>query len=191
MQYILDMFFYFRSWLINYIIFFSIRLYALEYTFDEVKKRSKNCNFDRLRLDYANDIDGLLSLAKDCLKDAIDRRAHVNDKTKTLIALNSALLAILTIFFPKIAELNLWWIKISLILGIICLINAIIMTWMHFDVQESMYISLDQNDVGLNKDDLKKSLINAYCQCCEQLNNKTDFLVDLYKTSRFSFFQDF
>ena len=53
MQCILDSFFYLRTLLMNYIIFFSIRLYALEHTFEEVKERTKDQDVDhRLNLDW-------------------------------------------------------------------------------------------------------------------------------------------
>ena len=115
----------------------------------------------------------------------------MTDKAKTLITLNSALLAILTIFFPKITGFNSWWATLLFLLGIICLINAIIITWAYFDVQKSMNILLDQGTVDLDTDDLKKSIINSYRQCYMDTNNRTNFLVSLYMTSRFFFLSGF
>src|SRR4051794_15117931 len=102
MRRILDWLFYARKFVMDCLTFTSIRLYGIECTFEDVKRRgyAEGCHVN-LHLDEAKDLDTLLASAKERYKDAIDRRAFVTDKAKTLITLNSALLAILGAFLPK------------------------------------------------------------------------------------------
>ena len=158
MKKIFDCFYKFRAVVMDYIMFASIRLYGFEYNLEQVKKRT--CDNDQnskhnLNLDNAKDLDALLTLSKECFKSAIDRRSYVTDKVKTLIMLNAALLAILTAFLPKITELNLWWMKLPFFTGVISLINALIITWMYFDIRSSTEIVVDQDEIELDKNDLK------------------------------------
>jgi hypothetical protein len=128
-----------------------------------------------------------LASAKDRYKDALDRRTFVTDKTKTLITLNSALLAILAAFLPKPADFASWEVNVAFYAGVILLLNALIVMWMYFDIKNETLVDVKQDEVGLDKDNLKKSLINSYLRCQVDTNNGTDFLADLYKTARFFF----
>jgi hypothetical protein len=54
-----------------------------------------------------------------------------------------------------------------------------------------MQIAIDQADISLTSDDLKKSLINAYLRCAVELGNGTHYLVDIYRAARFFFLSAF
>lgn len=192
MQYLLDRFFFARKWLFDAVTFASIRLYGIECTFEDVKRRAygvhQHVNRD---LDAAKDLDTLLASAKDRYKDAIDRRSFVTDKAKTLITLNAALLAILAAFLPKATRSDSLWVSLPFFGGVLLMLNALVVMWMYFDIKGETVMELQQGEVGLEKDDLKKSLINSYLQCQVGTDNVTDYLADLYKTARFFFLSGF
>lgn len=188
MQHSLDRLFYARKFVMDCITFASIRLYGIECSFEDVKRRAYAEGWHvNLHLDEAKDLDTLLTLAKERYKDAIDRRAFVTDKAKTLITLNSALLAILAAFLPKATGFDSWFVSILFYGGVLLLLNALIVMWMYFDIKGETVLEVEQGEVVLDKDNLKKSLINSYLRCQVDTNNITDFLADLYKTARFYF----
>lgn len=188
MQDVVDRFFLVRKWIMDVITFVSIRFYGIECTFADVKERKYSHNQHvNLNLDDAKDLDTLLASAKDRFRDAIDRRAFVTDKTKTLITLNSALLAILAAFLPRATAFGSQLMSWGFYIGTLLFLDALIIMWMYFDIKGEMEVTLDQKDVGLDKDNLKKSIINSYLQSQVATDNITDFLADLYKTARFYF----
>ena len=54
-----------------------------------------------------------------------------------------------------------------------------------------MYIKIEQQDVDIDKDSLKKVLINNYFQCQTDLDNRNDYLVEIYKAARFFYLSAF
>jgi hypothetical protein len=192
MQRVLDNFFYLRKFVVDCLTFVSIRIYGIECTFADVKKRAySHARHADLNLDDAKDLDTLLASAKDRFKDAIDRRAFVTDKAKTLITLNSALLAILAAFLPKAADFDSVSVSVLFYGGVLLLLNALVIMWVYFDIKGETVLELQQTEVGLDKDNLKKSLVNSYLQCQVGTDNVTDYLADLYKTARFLFLAGF
>lgn len=191
MQCVLDWFFHARKFVVDCITFASVRLFGIECKFEEVKARAYPPIHTDLNLDGAQDLDTLLALAKDRLKDALDRRAFVTDKTKTLITLNTALLAILAAFLPKATTFDAWWVSGLFYLGVLLLLNSLLVMWMYFDIKGETVMNLEQAEVGLDKDNLKKSLINSYLRCQAGTDGVTDYLADLYKTARFYFLAGF
>lgn len=192
MQWVLDDFYYARRFLLDCLTYLSIRLYGIECSFADVRARAYSVvRHTDLNLDDARDLDGLLAAAKDRFKEAIDRRAFVSDKAKTLITLNSALLAVLAAFLPKATGFDARWAGVAFYGGVLLLVNALLVMWVYFDIMGETAMVLGQAEVGLDKDDLKKSLINSYLQCQVGTNNGTDYLADLYKTARFFFLTGF
>lgn len=192
MQRFLDAFFHGRAFLVDIVTFASIRLFGIECTFQDVRRRA----YDQLQhvdrnLDDAKDLDTLLASAKDRYKDALDRRTFVTDKTKTLVALNSAMLAIVAAFLPKAAAFDSAWLSIAFYVGVLLMLNALLIMWIYFDIKGETVVELAQSEVGLDKDNLKKATINSYLRCQVDTNNVTDFLADLYKAARFYFLSGF
>lgn len=188
MQRILDWMFYARKFVVDCITFASIRLYGIEATFADIQRRGyiqgRHVN---LKLDDSKDLETLLALANDQYKSALGRREYVTDKAKTLITLNSVLLAILAAFLPKLTDFPSLWISLPFYGGVLLLLNALLIMWMYYDIKGETVLELQQSEVGLKKDDLKKSLINSYLRCQVDTDNFTDYLADLYKTARFYF----
>ena len=60
-----------------------------------------------------------------------------------------------------------------------------------FDVGVGMTIDITQEEVNLKNDDLKKCLINLRFRCRTILDNRTDYLVEVYKVARFFFLSAF
>lgn len=192
MQWLLDKLAELRVYLMDRLTLASVRLYGIPCTLAEVKARAYTTNQHvNLNLDDAKDLDTLLSAAKDRLKDSADRRGFVNDKAKTLITLNSALLAVLAAFLPKATEFDALWFSALFYVGVLLLLNALVVMWVYFDIKSETVMVLGQSDAGLDKDNLKKSLINSYLQCQAGTDNVTDYLADLYKTARFFFLTGF
>ncbi|HEV3439740.1 MAG TPA: hypothetical protein VG122_20410 [Gemmata sp.] len=174
------------------LVYASIRVYGIECTFSDVRNGGySHVRHTDLNLDDAKDLDTLLASAKDRLKDSTDRRGFVNDKAKTLITLNSALLAVLAAFLPKATDFDARWVSVLFYLGVLLLLNALVVMWVYFDIKGETVMVLGQAEVGLEKDNLKKSLINSYLQCQSGTDNVTDYLADLYKTARFFFLTGF
>lgn len=192
LQSILDWFFYARKFALDCLTFLSVRFYGIECTFADVTSRKYSLRQHlNLHLDGVQALDTLLESAKDRFRDAIDRRAFVTDKAKTLITLNTALLAILAALLPRAADFESLWIKIPVLAGVLLLLNALVVMWIYFDIKEETYVDLEQAQAHLVDDDLKKSLINDYLACQVGTDNVTDLLADLYKTSRFFFLSGF
>ena len=182
---VLDRFYYTRAFLLNGIVWFAIRLTGYELTFANVKERTvPNRSQADLCLDHAGDLDGLLTHAKAQVTEATVRRAIVTDKCKTLFTFNTALLALIAVFQGKTAELHSWEIMLFY-LAVVNFVVSLLVVWTYFDVGGEIVTPLDRELVALCKDDLKKSLINSYLHCASDSDNRTDFLVDLYRTSRF------
>jgi hypothetical protein len=126
-----------------------------------------------------------MATAKDCFKSATDRRNLVTDKCKTLLTLSSFILTISGLFLPKAFEFDPWWMRALFFVAGLFLLNAVTMLLIYFGVGAETTISLDQSEVHLEKDNLKKSLINLYLRCQVDADNRTDYLLDIYKVARF------
>lgn len=175
-----------RKWVIDVLTFVSIRLVGCRYSFQEVQNRQYSLagHQDR-RLEAALAIDVLLETARACYSSAVERRTFVTDKVKTLLTLNSGLLAVVAVFSPRVIEFDDVKVRILLYLGVLALVNAFLILWAFFDVRMEMLVSLEQSEVSLGKEDLQKSLINSYLKVQAAADNTANFLADLYKTARF------
>jgi hypothetical protein len=163
-----------------------LRLYALEVTFKDIKSGKYDTRIlVDLNLDDAKDLDNLLATAKDCYKAAIDRRSTVTDKCKTLLTLSSFILAIGGFFLPKSFDFDNWWMRGLFFVAGLFVLDAVILLLVYFGIGTEVKVGLDQAIVSLQKDDLKKSLINEYTKCETDSENRTDYLVNVYETARF------
>ncbi len=185
-QYSVDGLYYARRWLLNVIAYSSLRIYALEVSFEDVCNGRYKTDLHKDRdLDQAKDLDNLLSTAKDCYKAATDRRTVVTDKCKTLLTLSSFILAISGVFLPKPFELDGWLMRGLIIAAGILVLDSVLLLLVYFGVGTESKVGFDQSIVALEKDDLKKALINEYLKCEVASENRTHYLVDVYATARF------
>jgi len=192
LQRLLDWFHYARKEWMCFLAYVSMRFYGIEPTLEDVREESySHRQHSNRNLDQAKDLDGLLSMAKDCWKRAVDRRAAVTDKCKTLLTLSSLLLGIVGVLLPKQLTFDAHWMRLLVLVSILSLLNAVALLVVFFGIGREMVIALDQENVGLDTNDLKKSLINSYLACQVSMDGRTDYLVDLFKTARFFFLTAF
>ncbi len=188
-QKLLDYFYYSRKWLLDCIAYLSLRLYGIEdRTFSEVKKQvSDKARYKEIEFDASSDVDTLLTVAKDSYKAAQDRRTLVTDKCKTIQALSAFLLTIVGVFLPKAFDFEWTWMRIAFYIAALFLMNAITLLLIYLSVGAETVIAIDQAKARMAGAVLKKALLNSYGRCTVATDNRTDYLVDIYKVSRFCF----
>ena len=188
MQSTLDKFALIRHTIMSYITYFSLLFYGFPISLKDVFAETYCGRVHSERnLDQAHDLDTLLSLARECLKNEHDRRALVTDKCKTLLTLSSLLLGLVGILLPRRLSFSAAWMSFLLFLAILALLNAVVLLLVFFGIRSETIMSLNQEDVGLDGIDLKKSLINSYLLCEVSAKNRTDYLMDVYRSARLFF----
>lgn len=182
-----------RSWLANGLAYVSLRLYGFEdISLSEVCQGAFRGSEHKDRsLEHVEDPDLIVSESKECLRNAQSRRAAITDKCKTLFTLSSLLLGLIGVLLPKSLAFDALWMRVVCFLAVLALLNTIVLLLTFFDVGRDTEISLDQEQVDLETDNFKKSLINLYLRCQVALDNRTDYLVSLYKSARFFFLMAF
>lgn len=191
-QKLLNAFHYARKGLITAIAYTSLRLYGSEVTIASLWNRTFDSSLHTNRnLDAVKDLDLLLSESKGLLQRAEARRALVTDKCKMLLTLSSLLLAAMGLLLPKNFAFSDFWMRICLLLAALFFVNVVVLLVFFIGVGVETVIAIGQGDVALEANDLKKSLVNSYIRCEIDTNNKTDFLVEVYKGARFYFLSAF
>jgi hypothetical protein len=188
LQAVLDGFYYARQHLATFLAYLTLRMYGKEIAYSDVKAGTfASRNPSTLSLEDVRAIEILLDLSKDSVGIAEKRRGVVTEKCKTLLTLGSLLLGVVGLLLPKYLAFDAWWMRGLSVLAIAILFNAIVILLMFFDVGREMEVSLGQADTPLDETNLKKSLLNRYLQCCAVTENRTDYLVELYRAARFCF----
>ncbi|MCH8805656.1 MAG: collagen-like protein [Planctomycetes bacterium] len=191
-QFLFDAFFQTRKAFVWLLTFLSLRLCGVEIGAKDVWHGSYSTTVHKdLNLDKAGDLPRFLDTVKVCLTTAQDRRAVVSDKCRTLLTVSSVLLTLIALLLPKFIHLDDAWMAVTFYIAMSALLNTIILLLVFFDVGVDMDISLDSDDVALDAKDMQKNLINLHRQCQATLDNRTNYLVDLYKAARFFFLSAF
>jgi hypothetical protein len=190
-QKLLDWFYYFRRFLLNAIVWLSVRFFAVECSFSSVKDGTYPSDFQNLNLDGAGDLDTLLSEVKERCKAADERRTQITDKCKTLVTLCSFLIAAVGAFLPKTFDFTYPWMKWVLVAAVLCLLVAMLVVWSYFRLGVEQTMDVTNDYVRLDKDNLRKSLINRYLSCEEAIGRRSDYLANVYETARFYFLSSF
>ena len=188
-QTLLDYFHDGRKCLVDCIAYLSIRFFGIENrTFLEVQKQISNKQrYKELELDDTSDVDTLLTLARESYKAAQDRRTVVTDKCKTMQTLSAFLLTIIGVLLPKAFDFEWTWMRIVFYVAALLLMNAVTLLLVYLAVGAETVIKLDQEKARMAGAVLKRGLINTYGRCTVATDNRTDYLVDIYKVSRFYF----
>lgn len=188
LQKALDWFYYSRKFVLDCIAFASIRLCGIESTFEDVRNHTYKAA-EYADLDLANDenVESLLTVARDTYKSAQDRRAHVTDKCKTLQGMSAFLLTIIGLFLAKVFDCDSMCMRILFYCAVLLLLNAVTLLLVYFAVGGEAVVVVDQQKAGMAGNVLKKWLINEYGRCTASMDNKTNYLVDLYRVARFFF----
>ena len=120
-------------------------------------------------------MEGLLTHAKAQVTEATARRAVVTDKCKTLFTFNTALLALITVFQAKTADLHSWE-NVLFYLAVIAFVISLLVVWTYYDVGGESVTPMNQDLVGLTNEDLTKSLINSNLRSPPTLTTGPTFL---------------
>lgn len=174
------------------VVYLSLRLYGSEVSFKSLRSRTfDSAKHKDLHLDDAKHLDTLLAEAQENLKGADARRSVVMDKCKVLFTLSTLLLGAIGLLMPKSLVFSQWWMRILFFVATLAFANVVMLLVFFFGVGNEMKVALNQTQVGLEEKDLKKSLINVYLKCRTATDNRTDFLVELYKVAQFFFLSAF
>jgi len=190
-QKILDKFYWLRKYFVTAITYLSIRLFGIEATWQQVWQESfdsfKHTNLD---LSRAGDLSLIHAEAKECLKNSEARLAAITDKCKNLITLSSLLLTLVATLLTK-GSTDSVLIRVLFFASGLAFFNAVVLLMVFFGVRAITTIDIEQNEANLPSDDFKKCLINIYFKCRTDLDNRTDYLVEVYKVARFFFLSAF
>lgn len=188
----LNCFYHGRAWLAAAVAYASLRLYGFEVSFAHVRKGAYDTHKPvQVTFKSNSDVVGLLELSKECLDNTDARRKQVTDKCKTLLTLTSVLLAVIGVFLPKTLASDSHWAGIAFIISVAALLNTLMLLLVFFDIGIESEVTLEPELNSYNSDDLKKHLVNARLQCVSGAQNRTDYLVDVYRTARFFFLSAF
>jgi hypothetical protein len=186
LQKLLDWCYYARQHTVAALAFLTLRLYGKEIAYSDVKAGTfASRNPSPLSLENAKDIDVLLAMAEKSVVNAERRRAVVTDKCKTLLTLGSLLLGVVGLLLPKYLAFDSAWMRGVSVIAIAFLFNAVVILLTFFDVGQDMEVALHQDDIPLDGNNLKKSLLNRHLRCCAASENRTDYMVELYRAARF------
>ena len=191
LQQILDRFYWLRKYLVTTITYLSLRSFGSEVIWSQVW----NEDFETFKhadrnLNRAGDLSLVLIEVKDCLRNSESRLAAITDKCKNLITLSSLLLTLVAVLITKTSS-DATWIRVLLLISALAFFNTVILLTVFFGVRAGMTVDIEQKEVDLPSDDLKKCLINLFLKCRTTLDNRTDYLVEVYKVARFYFLSAF
>ena len=191
-QRFLDAFYWCRRGVTWFLAYSSLRACGIEISVKDVWEGtySEPKHVNRT-LDQATELSELLSTAKECLQSAQRRRSVISDKCKMLLTFSSLLLGLIGLLLPKSFAFDPVWMRVVFFGAVAALLNTVVLLLVFVDVGRETAISLDQGDVEWKSEDLKKNLINLHIRCQTDLENRTDYLVDLYKAARFFFLSAF
>jgi hypothetical protein len=188
LQQILDFCYYARQHCVTSLAFFTLRVFGKEIAYSDVKAGTfESRNPSPLSLEEAKDVHTLLEMSRESFSNAEKRRTVVTDKCKTLLTLGSLLLGVIGLLLPKYLAFESAWMRGLSILAIAILFDAIVLLLVFFDVGQDMEVSLAQADIPLDETNLKKSLLNRHLRCTASSENRTDYLVEIYRAARFCF----
>lgn len=185
MQRILDRFYYARKYVTAFLTFLSIRLYGSEVSFLSVLDQKLPSRCKRILLEGAEAPDVVFDLARERYKGALDRRNIVSEKLKALLTLGSLMLAAIGLLVPR-GAFGASWSRIGLYVCALLLLNAIALILASQEVRTEMHVTLDETDVPKRSNELKAQVAGDYLMCAHDVDQGTDYLVEIYKAAKMS-----
>jgi hypothetical protein len=159
---------------------------------DDVRRKSFQAdNNSDIDVSKAKDIDTLLETAKDGLATSEARRSAVIDKCKSLLTMGSLFLGLIAFLLPKDLIAELLWMRVLIVITLIFFVHAVVILLLFLVVGTEMEVKIDQAEIELSEPELKKSLLHAYLSSRRFNDYRTDYLVEVFKVARFSFFASF
>jgi len=186
---LLDKFYRLRKAAVCALAYLAIRFYGVENiswrdAWDETYAANRSSPLD---LGNATDLDDLLKIAKECKEDAERRRTAITDKCKTFLTIGALFVALCGLIVPDAIDLSNVWARVIFLLAGFLLVVSILLLLMFIGIRTDTQISLAQEDIGLSSDDRKKQFIKDHMRCKADVDCMSDFLADLYRTTRFCF----
>jgi len=191
-QRFLDGFHDWRKKLVTGITFLSFRLFALEVTWKQIyeeKYESKDA-ITSLEIPDSANIASVFTEVKSLLKDAEARRAGVTDKCKTLLTLSSLFLTLAGFLIPR-TFFESRWVWALFTLSALAFLNVIMLLLVFFGVRAETHVQIEQGEVKLKDEEFQRALTNSYLRTRADLEQRTDYLADVYKVARFFFLSAF
>ncbi len=178
-----------RCGFVNWLAYATLRVYGFEeITYENVKLgRYDSPTASPMHLETTQDIDFVLKIAEELEAKEDKRRVAIADKCKLLLTLGSLLLGIAGSYLPKYFASDSFWLRLAAACAVGLLFNVIVVLLVVFDVGVDSEISLEQTEIGLDRDNLRKSFLNQRLSCCSAAENRTNYQVDLYRAARFCF----
>ncbi len=174
-----------RTYFVMSLTFVWMKVYGLETTWDDVVQgkygQSKHTD---LVLNDSTAIDEILAHAKNRLTDSKKRQAESLEKSKNLLAISSLLFGLIGTFLPQASAFGSTFFKLAFFVGMILLLNVVFLVLVSFGVGKYMEVTIDQEEANLPEPELKAVLVNSSHACASDNENRTDFLVDIYRTTR-------
>lgn len=184
----LDSFFYLRKRTACSLTWLSMRLCGFEVTYSHCNNgKYETPKHKDLNLANATSVDEMLAQSKSSLTDEIDRRNSVIDKSKTLMTLGSLLLGFSGFFLVDSVRSGSTTARILVFVAAILLVNAIALIIEFFDIGKGALPIITEDEVLLDQNTLKKRLVNSYRSCATNHEQRTNYLVDVYRTAKFFF----
>lgn len=188
----LDWFHDFRKWLVTCITFLSFRLFGFEVRWKQIyeEKYNRTDNIRDLDVPQDENLKGVLDEVRIMLKDAEARRAAITDKCKTLLTLSSLFLTLAGFLIPK-TFFESKWVWLFFTLAALAFLNVVMLLVVFFGVRPETHVQVNEKDAALNEAGMQKALIKSYLVTRADLEQRTDYLADVYKVARFFFLSAF
>lgn len=159
--------------------------------FDSVKRGSYSHAPKSLPSADDQSIETLLDVSEEVDGESKQRRLSVIDKCKSLLTLSSLLVAVVGSLLPKYLAFEGATLRILAVVSIGLLFNTIVLLLQFFDVGTESAIDLDDKAITSPKLQIQHTLLADRLLCIATRDSRTNYLVDIYKATRFCFASSF
>ena len=114
------------------------------------------------------------------------RRAAITEKCKTLLTLSSLFLTLVGFLLSR-TYFDSKWVWLFFTLAALAFLNVVTLLVVFFGVRAETHVQLNQKDANLDEQGLQRALIKSYLITMSDIDQRTNFLADVYKVARFFF----
>ena len=176
-----------RSCLVVAIAYCSLRIYGFEgVTLAEVASgRYRRDPLKPASTSNPENLEGIVSVARECFENARKRRSVIFDKCKTLLTVSSLFLGLFGFLLPREFAFDATWMRVVAFVAVLSLMNTVMLLLVFFGVERETEVAIGNEDFSQTPEKFKVSLANSYLQSQAAVDCRTDYLADLYKCARF------
>lgn len=145
-----------------------------------------DASLGRLHLEQASNLETLLAAEEKAFERENLRRDATEARARTLLTVVSIVFALIGLFgLAEAAGFTALWIfaVLAMLFSLMCVFLCLTV----FAVGNQMTVTVRQEEVSLDNDNLKKSLINSYRLARQFNDSRTRYLIDVYRAARLSF----